>query len=1033
MLCAVLVLRSNSHPEDVITHVLSPPPYGIRWLVTLFWIGGSFGTIAFLLVTASLAKRWMVVRDLAASAVGTLVVSGILVLALGASGGRPRSIEFYGYVLSFPVLHVALALSVATAGLPYLSRTVQRLIELIVFLTVLATVVAGHGLPANVLGSMAIGWGVTAAIHLGWGSPLGLPSGEELRVALATVGIDAVSAQPTRYQTWGAAHYFVVTNSGESLVVSFYGRDAADAQFLSKVYRLIMYRNSGPAISLTRIQQVEHESSVTQLAARSGARVPQVISASEIGPSHDAVLIARSVSGTPFDELGPDSVSDQVLDDLFAQLLDLRSARISHGAISPHTLLGDVDHGTATMVDFRSGISNATDFLLDQDLAGAMASAALVAGPERAARSVVRVVPSDLLPGAMSHLRRAGLDPAITVALKGKKQLLDELRSSTAQQAGMEVPELIEPRRLSWNQVLVALGSLVGGWALILVLINASHSISTIKSAQWGWVVATALLCATAYLGGATSNRGSVPGALPMGRVGGFGTGELVHDTGRRERSRAGHAGEVLPTAGIRHDHRRHFRRAVEPVEPPDQVGPLPDRAPDRLELLSLRPQPAPGEPRQNPLRTARHRDRHRSRPDGHIRRSPLASARQREAATQVRHDRRELQDVGDAADQDRPALRGPDRGATARHPRPRGGIARLWDPAFRGGAGDRGDDGRRPGVGLTGRRRHGGRRGGPHLGPHCCGDLEEPGDGRRLRTADLHGLPPADRWLVHPHVDAKAGIPVNRGPKTRGDGPPGPAATGRTEAAHHGAKRVIGRVVALVVTGVALYVVLPSLTAVFGAWPRLAKLSGVWLVAALLAEAASFVCNFGIQRIVLRTRGWFAVVAAGLTGNIVTNVLPGGDAAGAAVQFRMLERAGINPDAAAGGLTASSLLGVGGLLMLPILTLPAVLGGSHVNHALVNTALIGVAGFVVYIGLGILLLETDRPLRFVGRGAQWIWNKVRRHHAPLTGLDGRLLTQRDQIRGALGREWKQVLLLEVGRLGFDFLCLLASVTGDRK
>jgi uncharacterized protein (TIRG00374 family) len=238
----------------------------------------------------------------------------------------------------------------------------------------------------------------------------------------------------------------------------------------------------------------------------------------------------------------------------------------------------------------------------------------------------------------------------------------------------------------------------------------------------------------------------------------------------------------------------------------------------------------------------------------------------------------------------------------------------------------------------------------------------------------------------------------------------------------------VVGRAVALVVTGVALYVVLPSLTAVFGAWPRLVKLSAVWLVAAFLAEAASFVCTFGIQRIVLRTRGWFAVATAALTGNSVTNVLPGGSAAGAAVQFRMLEEAGINADAAAGGLTASSLLGIGGLLMLPVLTLPAVLGGSHVNHALVETALMGAAGFVVYIGLGILLLDTDRPLRFVGRSAQWVWNKVRRHHAQLTGLDSRLLTQRDQIRGALGKEWKQVLLLVVGRLGFDFLCLLATL-----
>jgi undecaprenyl-diphosphatase len=519
VLCAVLVLRSNSHPEDVITHVLSPPPFGVRWLVTLFWIGGSFGTIAFLVVVAALAKRWLVVRDLAAAAAGTLVVSGFLVLALGASGGRPHSVEFHGYVLSFPVLHVALAISIATAGLPYLSRTVQRLVELIVFLAILATVVAGHGLPANVLGSMAIGWGVTAAMHLIWGSPLGLPSGDELRTALATIGIEADSVKRTPYQTWGAAHYRIVTHGGEALVASFYGRDAADAQLLSKVYRLILYRNSGPALALTRLQQVEHESSVTQLAARSGARVPQVISASEIGPSHDAVLIARSVSGTPFDQLGPESLSDQVLDDLFSQLLRLRSARISHGAISPHTLLAAEDGGTATVVDFRNGLSAATDFLLDQDLAGAMASAALVAGAERTARSVVRIVPSELLPGALSHLRRAGLDPAITVALKGKKTLLDDLRSSTARQAGIEVPVLTEPRRLSWNQVLIALGSLVGGWALILVLINASHSINTIKSAQWGWVVAAGLLCATAYLGGATSNRGSVPGALPMGRV----------------------------------------------------------------------------------------------------------------------------------------------------------------------------------------------------------------------------------------------------------------------------------------------------------------------------------------------------------------------------------------------------------------------------------------------------------------------------------------------------------------------------------
>ena len=149
--------------------------------------------------------------------------------------------------------------------------------------------------------------------------------------------------------------------------------------------------------------------------------------------------------------------------------------------------------------------------------------------------------------------------------------------------------------------------------------------------------------------------------------------------------------------------------------------------------------------------------------------------------------------------------------------------------------------------------------------------------------------------------------------------------------------KNVAKRLAALLVAALTLYVVLPSLAAVLGSWPRLATLSGVWLIVAVSSEAASFACSFGIQRTVLRTRGWFGVVTAGLSGNAVTNALPGGAAAGATVQFRMLRTAGIDADAAVGGLTASSLLGVGGLLLLPILTLPGILGGAPVNLSLIH------------------------------------------------------------------------------------------------
>ena len=241
--------------------------------------------------------------------------------------------------------------------------------------------------------------------------------------------------------------------------------------------------------------------------------------------------------------------------------------------------------------------------------------------------------------------------------------------------------------------------------------------------------------------------------------------------------------------------------------------------------------------------------------------------------------------------------------------------------------------------------------------------------------------------------------------------------------------KTIVKRALPVAVAGAAIYLVLPALIKVLGEWPRLSTLNPVWFTVALAAELASFTCNFALQRLALRTRGWFAVVTAGLTGNAVTNILPGGDAAGAAVQFSMLTTAGFDTDTAVGGLTTFSLLGVGGLLALPVFVLPAIVAGVPVSRGLVHTALLGLAGFVLYAVFGAILLRTDRPLALLGRAAQNLWNWVTRgHRPPVTGLDTRLLSERDTIRAVLGRHWQQAVLLTAGRLGFDYGCLLAAL-----
>ena len=179
------------------------------------------------------------------------------------------------------------------------------------------------------------------------------------------------------------------------------------------------------------------------------------------------------------------------------------------------------------------------------------------------------------------------------------------------------------------------------------------------------------------------------------------------------------------------------------------------------------------------------------------------------------------------------------------------------------------------------------------------------------------------------------------------------------------------------------------------------------------------------MQRLALRTKEWFSVVTAGLTGNAVTNSLPGGSAAGAAVQFRILTTAGFDTDTAVGGLTAFSLLEVGGLLALPIFALPAILAGVPVSRGLVHTALLGIAAFVLYAVFGVIVLHTDWPLATLGRAAQSLWNRITRgHRPPVTGLDQRLLAERDTIRAVLGKNWRQAALLTAaGRLRLRAAC----------
>jgi uncharacterized protein (TIRG00374 family) len=248
-----------------------------------------------------------------------------------------------------------------------------------------------------------------------------------------------------------------------------------------------------------------------------------------------------------------------------------------------------------------------------------------------------------------------------------------------------------------------------------------------------------------------------------------------------------------------------------------------------------------------------------------------------------------------------------------------------------------------------------------------------------------------------------------------------------RGEAATPARSRLIRSVFWLAVTGVSLYLVAPSLIDVFGSWDDLGELAPGWLAAMAGLQTLALACLWALQYLAMRGPSWPAVVSSQLAGNALAKVAPGGGALGAALQYRMLVKAGLPASRAVSGLTATSLLIFAVVLALPVLAVPAILRGG-VSRRLLEPTLIGLVVLVALFALGTVLIAFDAPLVLVGRVIQRVRNRVRRRAEPLRRLPQRLLRERERIVGILGPRWKRALAATCGRWAFDYATLLAAL-----
>jgi len=239
--------------------------------------------------------------------------------------------------------------------------------------------------------------------------------------------------------------------------------------------------------------------------------------------------------------------------------------------------------------------------------------------------------------------------------------------------------------------------------------------------------------------------------------------------------------------------------------------------------------------------------------------------------------------------------------------------------------------------------------------------------------------------------------------------------------------RALLRRVVVLGISAVGLYLVWPSLLRTFSTLPSLGDVHPGWFVAMGALEAGAFVSIWVLLRLALRRRGWFRIATTQLASNAVSRILPGGAATGGALQYAWLVRSGMDGATVASGLTAASLISTAAVLVLPVLSLPAVLGGAPIDRGLARSAWIGLGAFVLAAVVGAVLLTTDRPLAWVGRVVERVVNVFRRR-SPVSGLPERLRSERDEIRKVFGRRWFEALVSALANRLFDYLALLAAL-----
>jgi uncharacterized membrane protein YbhN (UPF0104 family)/membrane-associated phospholipid phosphatase/tRNA A-37 threonylcarbamoyl transferase component Bud32 len=419
-------------------------------------------------------------------------------------------------LLAYPSGHTTIAAAMAGAVGPFLPRRARRAAWVVVWVVAAGRLYVGAHLPLDVLGGAALGWALSAALHLVLGAPGGEVTVEQVRRWLADRGFEPSRVRAVISDARSSFPFFSSSSRGE-LFIKAVGREQREADLLWKAWRRLRFRDvEDETAFVTAKQAVEHEAVVTLLAGQAGVRTPRVVT---VGALEDGsgVMVQQSVQGARgLDDLDPAEVSDTLLDDVWAQISALHAAGIAHRDLKQANVLVDAEK-RMWLVDLGFAELDASTRRRARDVAEMLACLSLLVGAERAVASAARTLPADELAPAVAFLYPPALTPPTRKALAAQRGLLSEVRDRTTSAAGVEVPSAAPVSRFTWRTVLMLA---VGAFA-VHVLLPQITELRQIRAAllgvSWPLLAVALALSLLRYPLGAIQQSTALPTGLPIG------------------------------------------------------------------------------------------------------------------------------------------------------------------------------------------------------------------------------------------------------------------------------------------------------------------------------------------------------------------------------------------------------------------------------------------------------------------------------------------------------------------------------------